>query len=532
MHYSCRVLSPGSTTGPIHIVQATSEAPSTSTNVQQARESAALQLETQAQHVTTGADILLAQKSMLEDPELLARVEALISSGVSAYSAIAQACDEFANTLLEVDDPYLAQRAADIREVGQLWQNALAPVQEDACPQGSIVLCETLLVQNILTWAEIPVAGVICTQGSPLMHAALIAQNLGIPVVVMDKAAIRDMHEGQVVSIDGANGVVDTEAQAPASSPTEQGLLGHTNPITLPSGRTVEVRANIASLVEAGRTTAVGADGVGLFRTEMLLEQAGRLLSISEQEEIYRDVLRKSSGPVIFRTFDIGADKSLAFLDMPSEPNPALGTRGMRLYRTHPTLFQDQLTALYRASEVAPMSIMFPMVTTTEDWDFCRDQAKRVASTVLSSPANDVSLGVMIEVPSLGFLVPELALHGAHFASLGTNDLSQYFFATDRESDASYHSGLALLRFIHAIAASARDVQLPLGVCGGLAADVPWAILFAAMGIYSLSVPLPSVQPIKAALSRHKEYEKLVTQAIQGAHDYARIMDLLRQEGP
>lgn len=523
MRYSCTVLSPGQAAGPVHIASSRQAAPAlTRVTVEEARDAAATKLAAHSETAKTGGDILLAQKAMLEDPELLTRVQALTASGETAQVAIHQACEEYAAVMDAADDPYLKERAADIREVEALWSDALAPVAEAPVSPGAIVVCQTLLVQDMLDWAQVPVAGVIAGQGSPLMHAALIAQNLGIPVVTVQSRDFRDqVTEGERVAIDTQAGWVDTEppASSPGHSASAPARIAH--PISLPGGAMIEVRANISSLPEAEKIAATGADGVGLFRTEMLLEQAGRLLSAAEQEEIYREAVQKSGKPVIFRTFDIGADKSLAFLDLPSEPNPALGLRGMRMYREHETLLHDQLTALYRASQAGAISVMFPMVASVEDWDFCRDSAARVSEEV---GGGAVALGVMVEVPSVGFLVPELVRHQAAFGSLGTNDLSQYFFASDRESRASHQSGLALVRFIHMIAQEAQASHWPLGVCGQLAADPGWAVLFAAMGIYSLSVPLPAVQPVKELLNRVHDFGDLVDQATQDPGGFARTM--------
>ncbi|MCL4496417.1 MAG: PEP-utilizing enzyme [Firmicutes bacterium] len=529
MRYQAQVLAPGTAQGPCfltsdpHIAQMEKKQEDwRAARLQAVKALTQMQEELQDK---ASKDIVQAQILMLEDPEWTSRIEALVASN-SPANAIIESAEEFAASLEQLTDPYLQQRARDIRDVAGLWCRFLREKTLSQPPGGSIVITKTLTVHDVVHWAEIGIHGIVCELGTPLMHASLVAQNLGIPVVALPQAL--SLFE----AMDGSEVLVDGDAGSVFINKTEQGNQRSVAPETVPKtrlrlswkGQRLQIFANVSSVAEAARSHAFDAEGIGLVRTEFLLESAGHLLGLEEQTALYRDILRQSPGPTIFRTFDLGSDKALSFWPIEThEPNPALGTRGVRLYYLYPELLRTQLTALAMAGQgPGGVSVMFPMVKDLEDWQHCR----RVASDVLSElglPPFSLHLGVMLEVPSLGFLLPELAANHAEFVSIGSNDLYQYFSATDRErstpsrpqvdlpkpsiSDTSpgerhniSSADFALARFLAYISEQAGATGLPLSVCGQLATHNRWALLFTALKMFRLSVPAPAIPPLKAYL--------------------------------
>ncbi len=442
-------------------------------------------------------DILLAQQAMLLDPEWWDAVQARLESGDPPEVAVQAAGDQFAAALDALDDPYLKARAADVHEVAALWLASLAGEVAARTPAGAVVLAGRLAVADVLPGGR-AAAAYIVQDGSPTMHAALIAQNLGVPVVVVDSLSLLDsVTDGEEVAVDGDAGRI-VVGEARRAAPT-LALSAPPGPVPWRGGpRAIEVRANVGSAEEAQSARRAGADGVGLFRTELFFEGRGRVPSRAEQQEEYRRAAAAAGGPVCFRTFDAGGDKPLAGLTLAHEENPALGRRGMRLYRDVPEVFREQLEAMRTAAAEGPVEVMFPMVATLDDWNYCRD-----ALDAVGTGARPKAVGVMVEVPSLLFLIPELAALGVQFLSLGTNDLTQYLSAVDRaEADRSHLSPLALARAIAHTAREAAAHGVKLAVCGGLAADPAWAVLLAALGVDELSVPVPRVSAIKGALAK------------------------------
>lgn len=492
-------IAPGFAAGPLARLVADEPFAPLSRDLGEARGRAARSLGERATAAQNPAhrDILLAQQAMLLDPEWWDAVQARLQSGDPPDVAVQAAGGAFAAALEALDDPYLKARAADVREVAALWLASLVGEVTASTPAGAVVLARRLAVADVLPGGR-AAAAYIVQEGSPTMHAALIAQNLGVPVVVVDNLSLLDsVDDGIEVLVDGDAGRIAVGA-AHRAAPTLR-LSAPSGPVPWRGGpRAIEVRANVGSAEEAQAARQAGADGVGLFRTELFFESRRRVPSRAEQRQEYGRAVAAAGGPVCFRTFDVGADKPLAGLTLAQEENPALGRRGMRLYRDVPEMFREQLEAMRMAAAEGPVEVMFPMVATLDDWNYCRD-----ALDAVSAGARPTAVGVMVEVPSLLFLIPELAALGVQFLSLGTNDLTQYLNAVDRaEADRSHLSPLALARAIAHAAREATAHAIKLAVCGGLAADPAWAVLLAALGVDELSVPVPRVSAIKAALAK------------------------------
>ncbi len=541
MHWQAEVLSSGVAwaSGAVFIQLETPETKDNA-NWQAAHDRALARLHAIAAKTKTDNDraIVEAQIAMLNDPEWLTRVENLVAN-TPPRQAITESAEEFALALEQSTDPYLKQRAQDIREVADLWCQAFSDWTQPVIRSGTIVVTATVSVHDILQWADIPIAAIICEQGSPLMHAFLIAQNLGIPVLRLPSALSKLQHldAKTPIKIDADRGYIEFGEELVLESPTTP----QTPPAdvflkTLHVGNvTLEVMANISSVQEATRSRAFGADGVGLVRTEFLLESAGHLLSQDEQVDVYRKILHEVSGPVTFRTFDIGSDKSLSFLPLlAKESNPALGQRGARVYFQYPDLLRTQLMALaLAASKNRHLSIMFPMINNVEEWQYCWNMAREVLRE-LNLPDPWFQWGLMLEVPSAAFLIPELSQAQAQFGSIGTNDLYQYFVARDREkapnvssvfsgndppsldglhqghSQAVSTEAYAFAKFLHDTAAQAHRKKILLSVCGQLASEPKWALFFIALKIYRLSMSMSSIPKIKEYLSDRIQDDTLV----------------------
>ncbi len=490
-------LAPGQAAGPLARPRVdTRRATAASPDLAAAREQVGQQLEQLAEDAgdATHAAMVRAQHAMLLDPEWWEAARQRIADGTPAATAVEETGSAFAAQLAALDDKYLAARAEDIREVARLWAHALSGAASSSAPAGSVVATDRLTVSDLLAGSR--AAAYLVHEGSATMHAALIAHNLAIPVVVVPESSALDaVPDGTMVHVDGDRGRVTVGAGAPIGqrrAPIRKG------PVPWSDGRMIEVRANIGSAQEARAAAEHGADGVGLFRTELFFEAVGRIPSRQDQIDEYQAAVRDVGGPTCFRTFDLGADKPLAGLTPEAEENPALGQRGMRLYASHESVFFDQLTALIAAAAAGSVEIMFPMVSTLADWRYCRD-----ALAALSAKRPPLAVGVMVEVPSLLFLIPELARAGVDFLSFGTNDLTQYLNAADRGQGGRSGSGspLAVARAVAHAAAQARAHHVRLAVCGSLAAEPGWAALFAALGVDELSVPVPRIPIVKESLA-------------------------------
>jgi len=276
--------------------------------------------------------------------------------------------------------------------------------------------------------------------------------------------------------------------------------------------------ANINRAADAPPAVEAGAEGVGLMRTEFIYLERTSVPSEDEQFEAYRDMVQALDGrPLIIRTLDIGGDKEVPFLNLPKEDNSFLGIRGIRFCLARPDLFIPQLRAMYRAAAYGPMSIMFPMISTLEDWWQARDMAEQVR---LELNAPRVPLGIMIEVPSAAILADQFAQE-VDFFSIGTNDLTQYTLAMDRLHPqlAKQADGLhpAVLRMVASTVQAAQKFGKWVGVCGGIAGDPKGAIILTGLGVSELSVGIPSIAAIKAQLRAKSfaEMQRIAQQALQ-----------------
>ncbi|HZH43681.1 MAG TPA: phosphoenolpyruvate--protein phosphotransferase [Lysobacter sp.] len=446
---------------------------------------------------------------LLDDPELLQGLDDLIRSGpYSADYALRLQRDRIAGVFESMDDPYFKSRVDDIDQVIGRIHAALH--RTDAGLDGAageIVVAENVAPAELAKLQAQGVAGIVTAAGSTLSHTAILARSLHLPLVVGAAAAVQRINDGDALIIDGGDGRIVVEPDADDLSEhhrrrdalqREQRAL---NRLRREATRTrdgvdIHLYANAESRDDVAQAHALGASGVGLYRTEFLFLQRPQLPDEGEQFRAYRDVVLGMNGrPVTIRTLDLGADKAdQTGLALRDEPNPALGLRGVRLSLTRAELFETQLRAILRASGYGPVRVLVPMVASTEEVRAVRARLAAVAATMRAEGhaiAAEVPLGVMIEVPAAALALPGF-IDELDFLSIGTNDLVQYLLAVDRNNDAlgDLYTPLhpAIVRLLRGVIRLAHARGKPVAVCGEMAGDPSFAPLLLALGLTEFSL--------------------------------------------
>jgi phosphocarrier protein FPr len=477
------------------------------------------------------AAIFNAHLELLEDPEMVDGAHRRIAGGESAGWAWRETYEGRAAILAGLPDPLLAARAGDLRDVGRRVLRLLADdIQgETTTPDHPvIILAEDLAPSDTARLDPRDVLGLCTAGGGATSHTAIIARSLGLPAVVAAGPAVLDLTDGQECILDGDNGVIvaaptqgdlelASQRQRESLVRREQEQQSSYQPAITTDGVRIEVAANIAAPSEAEAAVKGGAEGIGLMRTEFLFLQRDTPPGEDEQVMAYETILRAMNGlPVILRTLDIGGDKEAPYLSMPAEQNPFLGVRGLRLCLQRQDLFRTQLRAIFRASRLGPVRLMFPMVTTPDELAQARAISEEVRRDVGAEP---VEIGIMIEVPAAVVMADQFARE-VDFFSIGTNDLTQYVLAMDRMHPvlAPQADGLnpAVLRMVRQTVEAARKAGIWVGACGGIAGDPAGAMLLAGLGVTELSVGIPSIAAIKALLRglSMKRLEELARRAL------------------
>ncbi len=467
------------------------------------------------------AGIFAAQLQLLADPELVTAARArLTRSGVTAEQAWREASDGVAARFSAMGSPLLAARASDVRDVARrvllaLSGGAHGPILPH---QPSILVTAEILPSDVAQLDPASTLGVAMAYGAPHSHASILGRALGIPMVVGLGPAVLQIPDGEVIGLDGTRGLLcldltserrsGLEAQARAEREAQAALLAASHdPATTLDGRSIEVVANIGRMDELAHAVRLGAEGVGVLRTEFLF--LGRVAppSESEQEEAYREVLAAMPGRrVIARTLDIGGDKPVPYLPALSEANPYLGERGLRRSLRHPDLFLAQARALYRASPAGRLHILLPMVTTRDEIRRARrllDQARNEVGLRGDAPAPP--LGIMVETPASALGIEHL-LPEVEFVSIGTNDLTQYTLAAERGN--TRVAGLydachpAVLHQIAIVVDAAHRAGKWAGVCGEVAADAQAIPILVGLGVDELSMAPGAIPAAKATIRR------------------------------
>jgi phosphotransferase system enzyme I (PtsI) len=438
----------------------------------------------------TSAEIFEALKTLLEDDELLEVASSNIADGWSAAAAFGKAVDEFAELLK--GDPTFDERVADFQDLSKRVQAKLAGIKLDLDlpTKGRIVLVgEDFSPADTAQFTD-AVVGVVTLKGGPTSHTAIICRSRNIAAVVSCPGA-SELATGDRVLVDP---VGDRVIVGDDVSLATQAI----NFVPIGASSLIPVRANIGTLEDAESASKTLADGVGLFRTELLYLSSSHEPSIEQQAKSYSEILKAApEGPIVVRTIDAGSDKPVPFLNMPAEENPSLGVRGYRLLANHREFVEGQLKALELARQESGREVwvMAPMVATV-------DEAKTFSE--LARSLGKYKVGIMIETPSIALLVDQLS-GVVDFVSVGTNDLSQYLFAADRMNPSLgallNHWQPALIKSLSRIANDAKQAGISSGVCGESASDPAFAILLAGLGFDSVSVSRSQVDAVHNALS-------------------------------
>ena len=462
--------------------------------------------ERSAHAASVAVDVLAAQAAMAADPVLAASIFGKIRDGQAAPVAVKEALASFGEQLLSIGG-YLAERAADLDDIGNRVISVLLGLPMPGLPfrdEPFVLLAEDLAPADTATLDASSVLAIVTEQGGPTSHTAIIAKSLGIPAVVACKGAFA-VEDGTRILVDGMTGVVVTQPSDEEVSERvgrlarrRAAVTEYAGPGRLADGSRIQLLVNVGTPSDMERAGHADCEGVGLFRTEFLFLDRAEAPGVEEQRGTYRRLFESFSGrKVVVRTLDAGADKPLAFARMADEPNPALGVRGYRTARYLPELLDDQLRAISRAAmgSGADVWVMAPMVATPAE---AGEFAKR---------AHELGLplaGAMVEVPAAALRADHL-LDSADFLSIGTNDLSQYTYAMDRETGAIPELldpwQPALIELVRLTAAAGRRADKPVGVCGEAASDPQLAVVFAGLGVGSLSMAPVILAEVRAELS-------------------------------
>lgn len=458
---------------------------------------------------------------MAEDLDYEEAIEDLIiNQKLNAEAAVSQVAEQFAAMFAAMDDTYMQARAADVQDVSQRIIGILCGVVQGGTASDVPVLlaADDLAPSETIQLDKSKILGFITAGGSGSSHTAILARTMGIPAIVGMGDALKPEYEGRQAIADGSTGALvidpDDETRDRLLKKREEQLRlqrlletlkGQEN--VTKDGKTVRIYCNIGSPEDVHAVQVNDGGGIGLFRSEFLYLNTKDYPTEDEQFNAYKQVLSDMDGKeVIIRTLDIGADKQIGYFNLPKEDNPAMGMRALRICLNRPEIFRVQLRALFRASAYGKLGIMFPMVTSV--WEV--REAKRMCEEVKRDLkhegipySDDVKIGVMIETPAAAMISDRLAKE-VDFFSIGTNDLTQYTLACDRQNNDlgrfynPHHP--AVLRLIQMVTENAHKNGIWVGICGELGADLTLTETFLAIGVDELSVTPRAVLPLRNAV--------------------------------
>lgn len=460
------------------------------------------------------AEIFLAHIAMLKDPYFISHVlQDIRENGVNAESALMKQVDQFSRAFRNMDDAYLREHGADLRDIGRRVITKLMPQQEPAWASDEkvIVVSSELTPSDTVRLDREKVLGFATESGGRESHAAILARSFGIPAVLGLEGLLSKVTTGDTLIVDGNAGIViinppgevirNYEGFQRKYESYQADLLSLTSlPSQTRDGREIRLWANIGSPGDLEYALRFGAHGIGLFRTELPFLVWKRFLSEEEQFFLYHKVVTEASGKeVTIRTLDLGGDKQFEAEESQKEKNPFLGYRSVRMFLRKKDLFKQQLRAILRASAAGPVKVLFPMISTIEEVRQIKELvelAKRELREEGICFDEKIPLGVMIEVPSAAILADHLARE-VDFLSIGTNDLVQYTLAVDRDNDLVNHLyeplNPAILRLIHHVIGAAHDAGKPLTLCGEMAGTATYIPLLVGMGATNLSMNPPAL---------------------------------------
>lgn len=462
-----------------------------------------------------------AHQMMLDDLDFVESIEGMIENDrVNAEAAVSDTGAQFAEMFAAMDDSYMQARAADIRDISTRVIGILTGEGESGIVSDvpCIVAADDLAPSETVQLDKSLILGFITSAGSANSHTAILARTMGIPAIISAGDALQPEMEGKYAIIDGQTGEAviepdDAERERLLKKQAKEKVLKELldqlkgKPNVTKDGRNVMVYCNIGSPADIDAVLQNDGGGIGLFRSEFLYLQGSDYPTEDEQFKAYKTVAERMGGRrVIIRTLDIGADKQADYFHLDKEENPAMGLRAIRICLTRPEVFRTQLRALYRASAYGKIAIMFPMITSV--WEV--QEIKRICRNIRAELAEEgvpmadkVELGIMIETPAAVMMSAELA-HEVDFFSVGTNDLTQYTLAVDRQGVGldrffdAHHP--AVLRMLRMAAENAHKAGIWIGICGELGADAELIETFLSMGIDELSVSPSAVLPLRSAI--------------------------------
>jgi phosphotransferase system enzyme I (PtsP) len=467
-------------------------------------------------------DVLETYRMIAKDAGWLARIEEAIRTGLTAEAAVQRVRNDIRARMSQVTDAYLRERVYDFEDLAdRLLQHLLGVDAITAArdlPDDVVVIARAMGPAQLLDYDRSRLRGLVLEEGSPTAHVAIVAHALDIPVVGRVRDAVAKIAPGDPVVVDGENGevfvrpgedVMDSfvgAVEARDERKAAYAVLRDAPAVTL-DGERVSLNINAGLLIDLGHLDESGADGVGLFRTEIPLMAASAFPDVETQRQLYARVLNQAGGrPVVFRTFDVGGDKVLPYWHGSGEENPAMGWRALRVTLDRPAMLRQQIRALIRAAAGRDLCLMFPMVTEIAEYDAAyqvlQKELEHEEARGGALPEN-LAMGAMLEVPALIFQLPSL-LKRVDFLSVGSNDLFQFLFASDRANPhlADRYDPLspAVLSSMRTVVDACRAADVPLSLCGEMAGWPLDAMALVGLGFRNLSIAPSAVGPVKAMI--------------------------------
>jgi phosphotransferase system enzyme I (PtsP) len=481
-------------------------------------------------------EILESYRLFSQDRGWIDRIIEAIRTGLTAEAAVRKVQEEMHARLSQITSAYIQERVHDLEDLSERMLYHLQGVEPTAAlgdlPDAFILVANGLGPAELLEYDSKRLKGVIMAEGSPTSHVAIIARMMDIPMVGRVDNILNLVTTGDLVVVQGDQGLIYIRPPEDIESAADGEIAARASQVAayaasrdLPSVTKDDVRIsmnlNLGLFVHAEHLSAADVDGVGLFRTELPYMASRELPSVGDQQRIYRDAIEKAKGKtVVFRSFDIGGDKQVSYIQAGDEENPAMGWRATRIGLDRPVILRQQLRALVRAAAGEKLSVMFPFIAEIPEYDAMKSLlAKELARAREEgiTPPTQVRIGTMLEIPSLLFQLPEL-MSRVDFVSIGSNDLFQFLFACDRGSprvSGRYDTlNPAVIRAIKSIVAAANEYKVDLGFCGDMATRPIDAMALIGCGIRALSMPPASIGPVKAmvrslnvkALSHYLDY--------------------------
>ncbi len=470
-----------------------------------------LKEKTEAEAGKHEAEIFEAHLMMLSDPSILDPIKDLIQEeSRTALSASESVYDQTISMFESLDDAYLKQRALDVRDIKKRVMGILSgdlKAEANADSDDKIILvAEEITPSDTLEVERKKLAGMLMMTGGETSHTAILAQSLSIPAIVGCGQGLNALEEGDMIVIDGMEGkiisrpseavIAEYEEKKAAYEAERDALRAFVGmPSSTQSGRTVEIAANIAGPEDIEAVLLNDAEGVGLFRTEFIYMNRTEPPTEEDQIAIYTKILKGlGDKPVIFRTMDIGGDKEVSYLNIGNEANPFLGYRAIRYCLREPEIFKTQISAILQAAVHGNAKIMFPMISSVKEFLKAKafvEEVKEALKAAGKAFADDVALGIMVEIPSAAILADTFADH-VDFFSIGTNDLTQYTLAVDRQNseiaDLYDYMHPAVLSLVERVVKTGREKGVWVGMCGNAAADPRMIEKLMAWGIDEISM--------------------------------------------